>query len=109
MMYAPAHQQKLFDNEEKARKKLEKQPLEPEVTQLIAAEQVAEDVAAEVQNAIPVLVAAEVKDVIPAAGLRRRRPSCGQLIAAEQLTEEVASEIQDAIPEAQAGPKVKHE
>jgi hypothetical protein len=72
-------------------------------------QQVAEDVAAEVQNAIPVSVAAEVKDVIPAAGLRRRRPSCGQLTAAELFTEEAAAEVQDVIPEAQAGPKVKHE
>jgi hypothetical protein len=36
MMYGPVHLQKLFDDEEKARKKQEKQPLEPEVTQLIA-------------------------------------------------------------------------
>ena len=84
--------QKLMDDEGKERKKLEKEPLEPEepqceeVTKLIAAEQVTEDVAAEVQDAIPVEVAAKVQDAIPV---------------------EVATEVQDAIPAAE--PKVKPE
>ena len=100
----------MFSVKKKNAKKLEKEPLEPqceEVTKLIAAEQVTEDVATKVQDAIPVEVAVKVQDVIPAAGLRRRRPSRGQLIAAEQVIEEVAAEVQDAIPTAK--PKVKPE
>ncbi|KAE8055111.1 hypothetical protein FH972_011972 [Carpinus fangiana] len=86
--------QKLMDDEEKERKKLEKEPLELEEPQCE-------------EDAIPVEVATEVHDAIPAAKLRRRHPGRGQLIVAEQVTEEVAAKVQDAIPE--AGPKVKHE